>query len=101
MAVFNPPAAVDLDDVRHAMGKLSIEHRQALNLVSVEGMTLRDAALICGCAVGTMRSRVDRAREALAALTARGRFSGEAMAAILADAQRACSPGGRRTFYPC
>lgn len=104
MSVSKPAATPERDDLLHAMQDLSVEHRQAINLVSVEGMTCRDAALICGCAEGTMKSRVSRARVALATLIACGRFSGEPpreLAALLADAQRAGSPGGRRTYYPC
>ena len=104
MAVSNPVTTPERDDLPHAMQALSVEHRQAINLVSVEGLTCRDAALVCGCAERTMKSRVGRARAVLATMIARNRLSGEpprALAAILADAQRACTPGGRRTHYPC
>ena len=65
------PAAVDqdnvlaLDDVRRALDELSAEHREALLLVGAGGYAYQEAAEICGCAVGTMKSRVNRARARL------------------------------------
>ena len=62
------PAPVDqdevmaLDDVRRALAELSEEHREALLLVGAGGYAYHEAAEICGCAVGTMKSRVNRAR---------------------------------------
>ena len=107
VAVSDPTASLELDDLRRAMQDLSVEHRQALNLVSVEGLTYYEAAVICRCAEGTMKSRISRAREALVALMAKGKFKGErrapalAMNAIFADAQRASASGGRRAVYKC
>ena len=102
MAVSDPTASLELDDLRRAMQDLGVEHRRALNLVSVEGMTYFEAALVCDCAEGTMKSRVSRAREALAALLAKGAFKAERQAPALAfdsiidDARRARAPAGRR-----
>ncbi len=65
------PATVDqddvlaLDDVRRALAELSEEHREALLLVGAGGYAYQEAAEICGCAVGTMKSRVNRARARL------------------------------------
>lgn len=48
-------------DVRDALNRLTPEHREALMLI-VSGLSYDEAAAICGCAVGTMKSRVSRAR---------------------------------------
>ena len=53
-----------LEAVR-AMRRLSDEHRQVLLLVGVEGMSYREAAEILGLPVGTVMSRLNRARTAL------------------------------------
>ncbi len=55
-------------DFSHAFAQLSPEHKEALILVGAEGFAYEDAALMCGCAVGTMKSRVNRARTRLAEL---------------------------------
>jgi RNA polymerase sigma-70 factor (ECF subfamily) len=95
VAVTNPTAALELDDVRRAMLELSDEQRQALTLIAVAGLAYADAAMICRCAEGTIKSRVSRARQRLTAILARGELVGDprtpglAMAAILADADRA------------
>jgi RNA polymerase sigma-70 factor (ECF subfamily) len=49
-------------DIRRALCQLSEEHRKALLLVSVDGVSYEEAAVLCGCAVGTIKSRVFRAR---------------------------------------
>ncbi|MBK9078793.1 MAG: hypothetical protein IPL91_06495 [Hyphomicrobium sp.] len=38
------------------------DQREALILIGAEGFSYEEAALMCGCAVGTMKSRVNRAR---------------------------------------
>ena len=45
--------------------RLPSEHREALILVGAAGMTYEEAAEICGCALGTIKSRVNRARAKL------------------------------------
>jgi RNA polymerase sigma-70 factor, ECF subfamily len=55
-------ARLDLDDLRKALAKLRPEHREALILVGAEGLSYDAAAAICGVAVGTIKSRVNRAR---------------------------------------
>jgi RNA polymerase sigma-70 factor, ECF subfamily len=44
------------------LARLSPEQREALLLVTVEGLSYGDAAAVCGIAVGTIKSRVNRAR---------------------------------------
>jgi RNA polymerase sigma-70 factor (ECF subfamily) len=51
-----------------AIGKLPEEMREALILVAVHGVSYPEAARICGCPTGTIKSRVHRARAYLAAL---------------------------------
>jgi RNA polymerase sigma-70 factor (ECF subfamily) len=54
-----------LRDLNRALASLSPGQRTALILVSVSGFSYEEAAQICGCAVGTIKSRVARARETL------------------------------------
>ena len=56
---------LEFDDMRTAMMRLSPDHREALLLITAEGFSYEDAARVCGCAVGTMKSRVNRARSRL------------------------------------
>ncbi len=58
--------AMDLRDFSAAFATLPSEQREALTLVGAAGMSYEDAAAICGCAVGTVKSRVNRARARLA-----------------------------------
>lgn len=57
-----------LTDMETALLKLSPERREALLLVGAGGFTYEEAATISGCAIGTMKSRVARARDQLARL---------------------------------
>src|SRR5215211_6003449 len=59
---------LDLDDLRTALGKLSVEQREALLLVGAEGMSYEEAAAICEVNIGTIKSRINRARTRLAEL---------------------------------
>lgn len=61
---------MDLQDLRAALQKLPAEQREALILVGGSGFAYEEAAQICGCALGTLKSRVNRARNAIAALMA-------------------------------
>jgi RNA polymerase sigma-70 factor (ECF subfamily) len=61
-------ASAELMDLRRAMAMLVDEQREALILVGAGGFTYQEAAAICGCATGTMKSRVCRARRELASL---------------------------------
>lgn len=57
--------AAELSDTARALRCLSDEQREALILVGAGGFSYEDAAAICHCAVGTVKSRVARARRAL------------------------------------
>lgn len=97
VAVSNPMAALELEDVRVAMQSLCVEQREALILVAVAGLPYDEAAQITGCAVGTIKSRVSRARQTLAAALEHdlpcGRLAPPvtAMESLLADARRLCA----------
>lgn len=54
-----------LTDVEHALARLSPERRAALLLVSTGDFSYAEAADICQCPIGTLRSRVSRARRDL------------------------------------
>ena len=51
-----------------ALARLPVDQREALLLVSASDMSYEEAAVICGVAVGTIKSRVNRARARLAEL---------------------------------
>src|SRR5215211_6667325 len=59
-------AHVDFKDFQQALAKLPVDQREALVLVGAEGLSYEQAAEICGVAVGTIKSRVNRARNRLA-----------------------------------
>jgi RNA polymerase sigma-70 factor, ECF subfamily len=59
-------AHLELNDLSNALAKLPADQREALILVGAEGFSYEDAASISGCAVGTVKSRVNRARSKLA-----------------------------------
>ncbi len=63
---------VDLQDVRAALEQLPDMMREALVLVALEGLSYEEAAEVMRCQVGTVKSRVSRARERLAALLGYG-----------------------------
>jgi RNA polymerase sigma-70 factor, ECF subfamily len=56
---------LEFEDMQKALMRLSGDHREALLLITAEGFSYEDAAAVCGCAVGTMKSRVNRARSRL------------------------------------
>jgi len=56
---------VDLGDLQRALLHLPQPQREALILVGAGGFAYEEAAEICGCAVGTIKSRVARGRVAL------------------------------------
>jgi RNA polymerase sigma-70 factor (ECF subfamily) len=61
---------VEFEELRSALAKLSPDQREALILVGASGFSCEEAANICGCAPGTIKSRVNRARTRLASLMA-------------------------------
>jgi len=63
---------IHLSDMHRALLTLPPERREALLLVGAGGFSYEEAANICGCAVGTIKSRVGRARAALNSMLADG-----------------------------
>ena len=59
---------LQFQEFRRAFATLSDEHREALILVGASGFSYEEAATMCGCAVGTIKSRANRARRRLAVL---------------------------------
>ena len=57
---------MDMQDFRAVLVRLPDDQREALILVGAAGFSYEEAAEICGCAVGTIKSRVNRARNRLA-----------------------------------
>jgi RNA polymerase sigma-70 factor (ECF subfamily) len=57
---------LEIDEFREALKLLPPEQRESLILVGASGFSYEEAAHICGCAVGTIKSRVNRARSRLA-----------------------------------
>jgi RNA polymerase sigma-70 factor (ECF subfamily) len=90
----DPMAPVALDELRQGLSMLPPEQREALILVGAGGFAYEEAAAICGCAVGTVKSRVSRARRALEAVLEAGDYerdgapASDAMKTIMADAER-------------
>jgi RNA polymerase sigma-70 factor (ECF subfamily) len=60
-------ARLALDEVRHAVDRLPPDQRTALLLVTVEGLSYKEAAEVVQVPVGTIMSRLARARLALQA----------------------------------
>src|SRR3712207_918645 len=94
VAADDPAAPIALDELRQALASLPDEQREALILVGAGGFAYEEAAEICGCAVGTVKSRVSRARRALHGILESGAYvrdgspAADAMSSILADAER-------------
>ncbi|MCC5967704.1 MAG: sigma-70 family RNA polymerase sigma factor [Natronohydrobacter sp.] len=55
-----------MQELNAAMRELPLEQREALLLVGALGFSIEEAAETCGCAPGTIKSRANRARAALA-----------------------------------
>jgi RNA polymerase sigma-70 factor, ECF subfamily len=64
------PSHIEFEEFRAALAQLPPDQREALVLVGASGFSYEEAAQICGSAVGTIKSRVNRARTRLAELLA-------------------------------
>ncbi|GJE55988.1 MULTISPECIES: sigma-70 family RNA polymerase sigma factor [Methylobacterium] len=73
--------AIALKSLYGKLERLPATQRDALLLVGAEGFTYEEAAAILNCRVGTVKSRVSRARTQLADLLGESRHDEEAMAA--------------------
>ncbi|MGJ8560346.1 MAG: sigma-70 family RNA polymerase sigma factor [Litorimonas sp.] len=86
--------SVELNDLRRGLNSLKDDQREALILVGASGLSYEEAAEICDCAVGTIKSRVSRARKALETIMDNASFDTkadgvsalDAMAEILGEA---------------
>lgn len=63
---------LEFEDFARTFGQLSADKREVLMLVGPEGLSYDETARICGCAQGTIKSRVSRARLELRDLLERG-----------------------------
>lgn len=87
--------SMHLIDLRRGLDMLHDDQREAIILIGASGLSYEEAAEICGCAVGTIKSRVSRARKALETIMASGKFDDaaddvraiDAMDAILGEAE--------------
>jgi RNA polymerase sigma-70 factor (ECF subfamily) len=68
----NQESHLDLADFRKALAKLPEEQREVLIMVGATGLSYEETAEICGVAIGTIKSRVNRARTKLAELLSIG-----------------------------
>ena len=64
---------LDFADFKTELDSLPADQREALVLIGASGFSYEEAAEICGCAVGTIKSRVNRARHRLMTLLSRHR----------------------------
>ena len=59
---------LDLADFRMALARLPAEQREVLTMVGASGLSYEEAAIICGVEIGTIKSRLSRARAKLSEL---------------------------------
>ncbi len=50
------------DALEHCVGALGLEHREVIVLIDVQGRSYEDASEVCGVNIGTVKSRLNRAR---------------------------------------
>ena len=82
---------LDMVDFRNALSQLAADQREALVLVGASGFSYDEAAEICGCAVGTVKSRVNRARAKLAeilSIQAGGEYGPDHFSRAVVDSRR-------------
>jgi RNA polymerase sigma-70 factor (ECF subfamily) len=95
---------IELRELNVALSTLPTGQRTALLLVSASGLSYEEAAAICGCAVGTIKSRVARAREMLVELLDNNGSAARQRAAAKAPQRRAArrsraAPATRHVFH--
>ena len=61
---------LDLDDFRRALTLLPPEQREVLTLIGASGLSYEEAAVICEVGIGTIKSRLSRARSKLVEILA-------------------------------
>ena len=89
---------LEFEELRGALAKLPSDQRETLILVVASGASYEEAAEICGCRVGTIKSRVHRARARLAQILAIDSVDDfapdRAVQAVLGGATLGSSPAG-------
>src|ERR1700676_5360839 len=65
IATTDPTASRQLFELERALGQLPVEQRETILLVGLEGLAYEEAAAILGVPIGTVRSRLSRARDNL------------------------------------
>jgi len=79
---------MDLQDFKAALSELPDDQREALILVGASGFSYEEAAEIADCAIGTVKSRVNRARSRLAELLSEEALPPEGRSPAAAGATR-------------
>lgn len=82
---------LDMADFKRALATLAPDQREALVLVGASGFSYEEAAEICECAVGTVKSRVNRARAKLAealSVQSAGEYGPDHQARAVVDARK-------------
>ncbi|MDE2435128.1 MAG: sigma-70 family RNA polymerase sigma factor [Sphingomonadales bacterium] len=101
----NQEGALDLADVLRALETLPDTHREALILVAVGDMPYDEIAAICGVALGTVKSRICRARAMLASVIENGQLpdsrhnfvmEGDAIELMFAELRRVANNNAER-----
>lgn len=87
IATDDPSAAIELDEVRRALAMLPEEQREPLILIGAAGLSYEEVSDIMGVAIGTIKSRVSRARDRIALILAEGNVAmdGRPCHAAMAD----------------
>lgn len=94
VSVTNPTGSLELDELRRALAMLPPDQSEALIMIGAADLSYEEAAEICGVAIGTVKSRVSRARVKLAEILDEGDLIADlmapsaAMGAILARAEQ-------------
>lgn len=94
-------SAVELSDVLRALSVVPDTYREALILVAIGSLSYEEIADICGIALGTVKSRICRARAMLSHVLASGQLpdfrhnfvlSGDAVDAFFTELARIANP---------
>lgn len=99
MAKSDQEKVVELNELRRGLDSLKDDQREALILVGASGLSYEEAAEVCGCAIGTIKSRVSRARKELETIMKNASFDSQAddvsaldaMSEILGEAEQLAS----------
>jgi RNA polymerase sigma-70 factor, ECF subfamily len=92
--------ALEFCDFRRAFSQLGDDRREVLMLIGASGLSYEEAAKVCNCAVGTIKSRASRAREELTRLLSEGRLTSRAEFAPVAQMELSRSGRIRQSERP-